>query len=119
MEELTKVAEEEPTLFIQPWILHVDGSATTSISGAGIILTSPEQMMFEYALRFAFHASNNEAEYEALITGLSLAKELGAEELKVFSDSQLIVGQVNGEFEARNPSMIEYLKRVKEIKAQF
>ena len=42
MEELTKVAEEEPTLFVQPWILHVDGSATTSISGAGIILTSPE-----------------------------------------------------------------------------
>ena len=92
MEENTKTTEEEPALFNQPWILHVDGSVTSSISGAGIILTSPEQMMFEYALRFAFHASNNEAEYETLITGLSLAKELGAEELKVFSDPQLIVG---------------------------
>ena len=89
------------------------------MSRAGIILTNPEQMMFKYALRFAFSASNNEAEYEALITGLTLAKELGAQELKVFSDSQLVVGQVNGEFEAWSPSMIEYLKKVKEIIAQF
>ena len=63
--------------------------------------------------------TNNEAKYEALITGLTLAKELGAKKLKVFSDSQLIVGQANGEFEARNPSMIEYLKKVKKIMAQF
>ena len=61
MGEHTKVAEEDPALFNQPWILHVDGSATSSMSGAGVILTSPEQMMFEYALRFAFPASNNEA----------------------------------------------------------
>ena len=61
------------------------------MSGAGIILTNPEQMMFKYELRFAFSTSNNEAEYEALITGLTLAKELGAQELKVFSDSQLVV----------------------------
>ena len=89
------------------------------MSGAGIILSSPKQMMFEYALWFAFPASNNEVEYEAPITGLSLAKEFGTKELKVFSDSQLIVGQVNGEFEAQNPSMIEYLKKLKEIMAQF
>ena len=62
------------------------------MSGVGSILTNPEQMMFEYVLWFAFPASNNEVKYEALITGLSLAKELGAKELKVFSDSQLIVG---------------------------
>ena len=97
----------------------MDGSSTTSMSGASIILTSLDGMMVEYALWFTFPASNNEAEYEALITGLTLAKELGAKELKAFSDSQLIVGQANGEFEARSPSMIEYLKKVKEIMAQF
>ena len=56
--------------------------------------------MFEYALQFAFSVSNNKAEYEALIIDLNLTKEPGAQELKVFSDFQLVVGQVNGEFEA-------------------
>ena len=49
-------------------------------------------MVFEYALWFAFSASNNEVEYEALIIGLKIAKELESQELKVFSDSQLVVG---------------------------
>ncbi|CAL8145589.1 unnamed protein product [Prunus armeniaca] len=47
------------------------------------------------ALRFKFHASNNEAEYEALLAGLRLAKEMGAEQIQIFSDSQLVVHQVN------------------------
>ena len=119
VEELTEIFEDELAPFSRPWILHVDGLATSSMSGADIILTNPEQMMFEYTFWFAFSASNNEADYEALITGLTLAKELGAQEFKVFSDSQLVVGQVNGEFEARSPSMIEYLRKVKKIAAQF
>ena len=97
----------------------MDGSSTIAMSGAGIILVDPDQMLFEYALWFAFSASNNEVEYEALITGLKLAERLGAQELKVFSDSQLVVGQVNGEFEAQSPSMIRYLKKVKENMAQI
>ena len=87
------------------------------MSGVGIILTDPDQMLFEYALQFAVSTSNNEAEYEALIIGLKLAKELGAQELKVFNDSQLIVGQVNEKFEAQSPLMIRYLKKVKKIMA--
>ena len=55
---------------------------------------------------------NNETEYEALIIGLKLAKELKIPALWIFSNSQLVVGQVNGEFEARSPSMIKYLDKV-------
>ena len=62
---------------------------------------------------------NNEAEYEALITGLKLAKELGISTLQVFSDSQLIVTQVNRECEARDPSMIKYLAKVHELLVQL
>ena len=76
-------------------------------------------MVFEYALWFTFSTSNNEAEYEALIIGLKLTKDLEAQELKVFGDSQLVVGQVNEEFEARSLLMIKYLKKVKEIMAQI
>ncbi|GKV19329.1 hypothetical protein SLEP1_g29608 [Rubroshorea leprosula] len=65
--------EEEQARVIPPdlcWVLHVDGSSSENGSGAGIILTSPEGETFEYALKFTFEASNNRAEYEALLGGL-------------------------------------------------
>ena len=52
------------------WTLYVDGSSNSQGSGAGIILTTPDGIQLEYALRFRFQASNNEAEYEALLVGL-------------------------------------------------
>ncbi|GKB39319.1 reverse transcriptase domain-containing protein, partial [Tanacetum coccineum] len=50
-------------------------------SGAGVILTSPEGMEFTYALRFGFEATNNEAEYEALIVGLRITEQIGIKNL--------------------------------------
>ena len=58
------------------WKLSVDGASNAQGSGAGLILTSPEGIDIEYALRFGFRASNNEAEYEAVIAGLNLAHSL-------------------------------------------
>ena len=58
------------------WKLSVDGATNAQGSGAGLILTSPEGIDIEYALRFGFQASNNEAEYEAVIAGLNLAHSL-------------------------------------------
>ncbi|XP_038973024.1 uncharacterized protein Mb2253c-like [Phoenix dactylifera] len=63
-------------------------------------------------MRFEFPASNNAAEYEALIAGLKLAKELGVRNLRAFSDSQLVVNQILGDFEAKEPTMQEYLRKV-------
>ncbi|GJZ15523.1 reverse transcriptase domain-containing protein [Tanacetum coccineum] len=65
----------------EPWILFTDGSSCTDRSGAGLILTNPEGMEFIYALRFRFDATNNEAEYEALITGLRIAEQMGVKNL--------------------------------------
>ena len=61
------------------------------------MLKGPKEhhVQLEYALRFKFKASNNEVEYEALIIGLKLAKEVRVKRLKVFSDSQLVVNQTN------------------------
>lgn len=70
--------------------LHIDGAFNAKGSRTGMILSSPEEIVTEQALRFNFKASNNEAEYEALLKGLKLAHELGVQHLKAFSDSQLI-----------------------------
>ncbi|GJZ18487.1 reverse transcriptase domain-containing protein [Tanacetum coccineum] len=68
--------EEEKEL-PEPWILFTDGSSCTDGSGAGLILINPEGVEFTYALRFRFYATNNEAEYEALIAGLRIAEQMG------------------------------------------
>ncbi|XP_077252423.1 uncharacterized protein LOC143891781 [Tasmannia lanceolata] len=96
------------------WTLHVDGSVGKTGHGAGVVLHGPEGFTLEYALRLDFKASNNEVEYEALLAGLSLATELGAGKLKVYSDSQLVVNQVNGTYEAKSLRMKRYLQKVKE-----
>ncbi|KAL0289834.1 UNVERIFIED_CONTAM: hypothetical protein Scaly_2689500 [Sesamum calycinum] len=92
------------------WLFHVDESTTTRRSGAGIVITSPngEDMVFE--IRFEFKASNNEAEYEALVLGMKMTQEVGARYLTVYSNSQLIVKQIGGEYEAKEESMVQYLQ---------
>jgi len=93
--ELPQVAEEK--MF---WLLSIDGSSNKKGSGADIILEGPGEVVVEQSIRFGFDTSNNQAEYEALITGLRLAKDLGMKNLKCRTDSQLIAGQMNGEYQA-------------------
>ncbi|CAL8991494.1 unnamed protein product [Prunus brigantina] len=69
------------------WTLYVDGSSNRQGSGAGLVLRTPDHTTIEYAIRFQFRASNNEAEYEALLAGLRLAQHTGAERLLICSDS--------------------------------
>ncbi|XP_077223439.1 uncharacterized protein LOC143857051 [Tasmannia lanceolata] len=82
-------------------------------SGAGLVLVGPDRFLVEYALKLDLKASNNEAEYEALLAGLSLALELEADRLKAHSDSQLIVGHINGLYEAKDQRMLKYLEKVR------
>ncbi|MCI38759.1 gag-pol polyprotein, partial [Trifolium medium] len=60
----------------EPWTLSVDGASNIRGSGAGVVLEGPNGVLIEQSLRFAFKASNNQAEYEALIAGMKLAKEM-------------------------------------------
>ena len=77
--------EEEPPM--ETWTVQTDGSATKKVEGTGVVLISPEKETLKYAIRLQFPATNNKAEYEALLTGLSLAKALGAKSLIVQADS--------------------------------
>ena len=92
--------------------LFIDGASNVQGSGAGLILTSPEGIDIKYALRFEFHASNNEAEYEAVIAGLNLVHSLEVDQLEVCSDSQLVVRQIEDTYEAKSGRMILYLQKV-------
>ena len=65
----------------------MDGSSNDGRSGAGLILINPERHRKNCAFKFGFKASNNKAEYEALIIGLELAKEIKVESIDIFSDS--------------------------------
>ncbi|XP_023745788.1 uncharacterized protein LOC111893943 [Lactuca sativa] len=82
------VVEEAPTEQ-GSWTLYTDGASSREGSGAGLILTSPKGEEVTYALRFDFHTSNNEAEYEALLAGLRLARQMGAKAVTALTDSRL------------------------------
>ena len=101
--------EDEQSEEEEAWTVYIDGSCTKEMNGAGVILVSLEKDKFEYALQLRFRAMNNEAEYEALLAGLKLSKNMGVKNLTVKSDLQLIVGQVKGEYEAKEDRMKKYL----------
>jgi len=101
------------------WELSVDGSSNQQGSEIGVILEGPDGLLIEQALRFAFKASNNQAEYAALIAGMLLAKEMGAKGLLAKSDSLLVTGQVTGEYQAKDPQMAAYLEYVQVLKESF
>ena len=89
--------------------LHVVGSSNVIGAGVGMVLTLPTGNMASRAVRCNFKATNNKSEYEALIAGLTLAHQIGAENIQVFGDSKLIINQVQGEYQAKDDIMIQYL----------
>ena len=97
--EPTETAQLAPDLPI--WRLSVDRAANAQGSSAGLILTSSDGIDVEYALKFGFQASNNEAKYEAVIVGLNLAHSMVADQLEVCSDFQLVVKRIEDSYEAR------------------
>ncbi|KAI3469063.1 hypothetical protein Pfo_025726 [Paulownia fortunei] len=104
---------------LSAWTLYVNGSSTSTGNGAGIVIESPQGDMFEYALKFEFLTSNNEVEYEVLLAGLKLAFAVGARKLAIYSNSQLVVNQVRGEYEARDEKMIKYLSLTHDMLAKL
>ena len=76
----------------QTWVVHVDGSSTLHAGGIGVVLKSPEANKLKHKVCLHYQTTNNEAEYEALVKGLELAKSLGAELVLVQGDSQLVIG---------------------------
>jgi ribonuclease HI len=114
--EMTSPQEKEDK---SPWTLSVDGASNIKGSGAGVILEGLDGVLIEQSLRFAFKASNNQAEYEALIAGMKLAKDMEVADLRAKSDSQLVTNQVSGEYQTKDPQLIRYLEKVRSLASQF
>ena len=69
----------------------MDGASSTMGAGPGIVIITPDGIRLEHSLRLGFRASNNKAEYKALIAKLKVVRDMGAREVKVYSDSRLVV----------------------------
>jgi ribonuclease HI len=101
------------------WKMHFDGSKTKIGLGAGIVLTSPKQDQLKYVLQIHFSASNNVAEYEALIHGLNVARDIGIRRIECFGDSDLVVQQSSGNWDALDANMALYRFHVQKISGFF
>ena len=101
------------------WTINTDGSSTQHGGGAGIVITSPENDVLEYGVQLKFPITNNEEEYEALLASLRIAKALGAQKIVLKRNSQLVIGQVRGDFEAKETRMQKCLKLVNQLVSTF
>ncbi|XP_071738995.1 uncharacterized protein [Rutidosis leptorrhynchoides] len=110
--EASKESISTAPLESQPWELYTDGTYGPEGSGAGLVLTSPEGEEYTYVLRFVFTTTNNESEYETLLSGMRIAQQLGNKFLDAYVDSQLVSNQVNGLFQAHDAAMQSYLELV-------
>lgn len=101
------------------WVIFTDGSSNTRGGGDEVILENTEGLVIELSLRLGFPATNNQAEYEELITGLKLAQGLGVKNVQVKTDSQLVVSQVKGEAQEKDALLQKYLRTVREKTNKF
>ena len=99
--------------------MHFDGSKTKIGPGAGIVLTSPKQDKLKYVLQIHFTASNNVAEYEALVHGIKVAKEIDIRRIECFVDSDLVIELVSGNWDALDANMASYRFHVQMISGCF
>jgi ribonuclease HI len=113
-------AEPRGPVFTEPhWTLFFDGSSRQQVGGARVVLIDPSEDQVKYIVHLEFKATNNMAEYEALIFGLSVALSLGIHQLLVKGDSQLIIKQVHRECSCNEPRLAAYLLHVRKLKKDF
>ena len=104
--------------------MYFDGASRTGPKGriiteAGIVFISPYDHVLPRAYSLTESCSNNVAEYNALLIGLQIAKELRISHLDAYSDSKLVVNQVTGEYEVRHENLVPYHQAVLELAHSF
>lgn len=110
---------KDPVQHGEVWTLQVDGSSSGRLGGIGIYLKSPQGAELDYAVTLDFKVTNNEAEYEALLIGLRMARSLQVKKIKAYIDSQLVEAQFSGAFATKGPTMIKYQELLMKEVEQF
>jgi ribonuclease HI len=94
------------------WKMFFDGASSSEGAGAGVVFISPCQEAVSLSYKLEFEATNNVAEYEALVLGMRAAKEMGIKEIAIFKDAELIIQQVKNAYHANNPQLRNYRNEV-------
>ena len=97
----------------------MDGLSAANVGGIAMILLSVEKDILKYGVQLQFPATNNEAEYEAILTGLRVVKALGVRNLKLDLYSNLVVGQITKEYKVKEDKMKRYLKLTSQLVSNF
>jgi len=106
-------------LEIVPWTLFFDGSTCDRGAGIGIVLISPRGKKYEFSLPIVATSTNNQAEYQALVKGLELLKEVHADAVEIFGDSMLVINQLVGIYECRSEVLITYYEKCIQLLKEF
>jgi ribonuclease HI len=99
--------------------MYFDGALNLEGTGAGVLLISPQGEQLKYILQIHYKASNNGAEYEALIHGLRIAVSLGIKRLLAFGDSKVVIEQVNKEWDSVRDTMDAYSTEIRKLEGHF
>jgi ribonuclease HI len=117
--EWTDTQLPPPQIQAECWTLYFDGSVMKTGAGAGLLFVSPLGEHMRYAVRLHFPASNNMAEYEALLCSLKISIEIGVKRLDVRGDSQLVIDQVMKNASCHDDKMEAYCKAVRALEDKF
>ena len=101
------------------WTLRFDESSTTSEEGARIVMSKNTEDTVTMSSKLDFPCTNNMVEYEAYLTGLAVAREMGIKHLQVIGDSNLVVCQARGDFALKEPSLAPYRAMTQRLEDSF
>ena len=117
--EFTFSNEDSLTNEAERWTIQTDGSSVQGRGRVGVVITTPDGEILKCGVQLKFPATNNEAEYEGILTGLRLGKVLGVKNLLVQNDSKLVIRQIKGKYEAKEERMGKYLRLTKHLTQEF
>ncbi|CAM8911187.1 unnamed protein product [Rhodiola kirilowii] len=101
------------------WQMFFDGAVRRDGAGAGVVFVSPENHLLPFLFTLTQLCSNNMAEYQALLLGLQMARQIRIDEMDIYGDSQLVINQVLGEYEVRKDDLIPYHRHATQLLNEF